>query len=82
MVDDLIDDMPRLIQAGMGIHVSSAHLANRTARLGALGVVSGAALRHVIIEDVRAGNAEAMDLARTFPVPRFVDELLISNTFR
>ena len=76
MFNDLIDGMPRLIQAGMGIHVSSANLANHTARLGALGVVSGAALRHVIVEDIRAGNAEAIELARTFPVPRYVDELL------
>ncbi len=76
MLDDLIDGMPRLIQGGMGVHVSSANLANRTARLGALGVVSGAALRHVIVEDVRAGNAEAIEHARTFPVPRYVDELL------
>ncbi len=76
MSHDLIDGMPRLIQAGMGIHVSSSHLANRTARLGALGVVSGAALRHVIIEDIRAGNSEAIELAQTFPVARYVDELL------
>ena len=76
MSDDLIDGMPRLIQAGMGIHVSSANLANHTARLGALGVVSGAALRHVVVEDIRAGNAEAIELARTFPEPRYVDELL------
>ncbi len=76
MSHDLIDGMPRLIQAGMGIHVSSAHLANRASRLGALGVVSGAALRHVIIEDIRAGDAESIAVARTFPVRRYVDELL------
>jgi NAD(P)H-dependent flavin oxidoreductase YrpB (nitropropane dioxygenase family) len=68
--------MPRLIQAGMGIHISSARLANETSRLGALGVVSGAALRHVVIEDVRAGEEEAIEIARTFPVALYVDELL------
>lgn len=76
MLVDLIDGMPRLIQAGMGIHVSSANLANHTARLGALGVVSGAALRHVIVEDIRGGDAEAIELARTFPVPHYIGELL------
>ena len=39
----LIDGMPCLIQAGMGIHVSSARLANATSRLGALGVGRGLA---------------------------------------
>jgi NAD(P)H-dependent flavin oxidoreductase YrpB (nitropropane dioxygenase family) len=72
----LTDQMPRLIQAGMGVHVSSAHLANETARVGALGVVSSAALRHVVIEDVRRGDEEAIELARQFPVARYVDELL------
>jgi NAD(P)H-dependent flavin oxidoreductase YrpB (nitropropane dioxygenase family) len=39
-MNQLVDEMPRLIQAGMGIHISSARLANTTSRLGALGVVS------------------------------------------
>ncbi len=50
--------MPRLIQAGMGIHVSSAKLANTAARLGALGLVSGVALRHIVIQEIRSGDAE------------------------
>jgi NAD(P)H-dependent flavin oxidoreductase YrpB (nitropropane dioxygenase family) len=73
---DLINGMPRLIQAGMGVHISSARLANATARLGALGVVSGVGLRHVVIEEVRAGNEEVIEAARTFPLPRYVEELL------
>ncbi|HPO74404.1 MAG TPA: hypothetical protein PLJ31_16760, partial [Armatimonadota bacterium] len=72
----LIDGMPRLIQAGMGIHISSARLANITSRLGALGVVSGAGLRHVVVEQVRAGATEAIAAARTFPFARYVEELL------
>jgi NAD(P)H-dependent flavin oxidoreductase YrpB (nitropropane dioxygenase family) len=68
--------MPRLIQAGMGVHVSSARLANATSRLGALGVVSSAGLRHIFLEDVRAGDAEAIELAKTFPVARYVEEAL------
>jgi NAD(P)H-dependent flavin oxidoreductase YrpB (nitropropane dioxygenase family) len=68
--------MPRLIQAGMGIRVSGFRLARETSRLGALGVVSAVALRHVVIEEVRAGDPEAIAVARTFPVPRYVEELL------
>lgn len=72
----LIDGMPRLIQAGMGIHVSSAHLANATSRSGALGVVSGAALRHVVIDDIRNGDEDAIGLARLFPVASYVEEIM------
>jgi len=67
---------PRLIQAGMGVRVSSAKLANTTSRLGALGVVSSIGLRHIIINEVRAGNAETIAVAKRFPVRSYVDELL------
>ena len=74
--DALIDGMPRLIQAGMGIHISGAKLANATSRLGALGVVSGAGLRHIVVEEIRRGDEQAIALAKTFPFTRYVDELL------
>ncbi|MEI6477606.1 MAG: hypothetical protein WCO52_01295 [bacterium] len=70
------EGLPRLIQAGMGVHVSSARLANATSRLGALGMVSGAGLRHVVVEEVRSGNPAVIAVANTFPVQRHVDELL------
>lgn len=73
---ELIDGMPRLIQAGMGAHISSAHLANTTARLGALGVVSGVGPRDMVIEEIRAGDEVAIELARTFPFAHYVEELL------
>lgn len=76
MNDSLIDGMPRLIQAGMGIHVSSARLANETARHGALGVVSHVALRHIIVEEVRRGDETALALAKEFPIPCYAEELL------
>jgi NAD(P)H-dependent flavin oxidoreductase YrpB (nitropropane dioxygenase family) len=76
ILDDLIDGMPRLIQAGMGVHISSAALANITSRLGALGIVSGAALRHVVVEEVRAGNEETIAAARTFPLARYIEDIL------
>jgi NAD(P)H-dependent flavin oxidoreductase YrpB (nitropropane dioxygenase family) len=68
--------MPRLIQAGMGVHISSARLANATSRLGALGVVSGVGLRHTVIEEVRSGDPEAIAVAGRFPLARYVAELL------
>jgi len=73
---ELIDDMPRLIQAGMGVHISCARLANVTARLGALGVVSGVGLRHIVAEQVRSGDQETIEIAHTFPFKRYVDELM------
>jgi NAD(P)H-dependent flavin oxidoreductase YrpB (nitropropane dioxygenase family) len=73
---DLMDGMPRLIQGGMGVHISGARLANVAARLGALGVVSGAGLRHIVIEEIRAGNEEVLRVAKTFPIGRYVEELL------
>jgi NAD(P)H-dependent flavin oxidoreductase YrpB (nitropropane dioxygenase family) len=68
--------MPELIQAGMGAHVSCARLANVTSRLGALGVVSSVGLRHIVPQQVRDGHADTIALARTFPVARYVEELL------
>src|SRR3569833_2666083 len=68
--------MPRLIQAGMGVRISSATLANTTSRLGALGVVSSIGLRHIVVNEVRAGNVETIDIARSFPVKSYVDDLL------
>jgi hypothetical protein len=75
-MENLIEGMPRLIQAGMGVYISSANLANAASRAGALGVVSGTALRHVVIEQVRSGDAQVIEIARTFPVQRYADELL------
>jgi len=75
-LSDPKEGMPRLIQAGMGVQISCARLANATARLGALGVVSGTGLRHIVIEQVRAGDEVAIKLAGTFPIRRYVEELL------
>lgn len=68
--------MPELIQAGMGAYISCSRLANVTARLGALGVVSSVGLRHIIPEQIRSGDEVAISLARTFPIARYVEELL------
>lgn len=76
MRHDLLDGMPRLIQAGMGVHISSAQLANVTARLGALGVVSSVGLRTIVAEQVRAGDVDVIRLAQTFPIKQYVEELM------
>ncbi len=68
--------LPALIQAGMGANISSAHLANCTSRLGALGVVSGVGLRHVVITQIRQGDTAALKIAETFPVRSYYEELL------
>ena len=68
-------EMPRLIQAGMGAHISSARLANITSRLGALGVVSGVGLRQLVITQIRMGDTDALDIARKFPIPGYFDDL-------
>ena len=68
--------MPELIQAGMGAYISCSRLANATSRLGALGVVSSVGLRHIVPQQVRSGDQEAIEIAKTFPVARYVEELL------
>lgn len=75
-VFELIDGMPQLIQAGMGVRVSSANLANHTSRLGALGVVSSVGIRHIVIDEIRSGDPIALELAKSFPLKDYVDELL------
>ena len=56
-MDATLSEMPRLIQAGMGVRVSSCTLANTTSRLGGLGVVSAVGLRHIVIEEIRQGRS-------------------------
>ncbi len=60
----------------MGAHISSANLARETSRLGALGVVSGVGLRQIVITQIRLGDTNAIEVARTFPIPGYFEELL------
>ena len=60
----------------MGIRVSGWRLASAASRAGALGVVSHVALRHVVVEEVRRGDPDALAAAATFPVASYRDELL------
>jgi len=48
--------MPRIIQGGMGIRISSWQLAREVSRQGELGVVSGTGIDTVIIRELQTGK--------------------------
>ena len=50
------EDLPRIIQGGMGAAVSDWRLANTVARCGQLGVVSGTALDSVLLRRLQLGD--------------------------
>jgi nitronate monooxygenase len=50
------EDLPRIIQGGMGAAVSDWRLANAVARNGQLGVVSGTALDSVLVRRLQLGD--------------------------
>jgi NAD(P)H-dependent flavin oxidoreductase YrpB (nitropropane dioxygenase family) len=70
--------LPRVIQGGMGLAVSSWRLASTVARAGQLGVVSGVALDTVLARRLQDGDAQG-DVRRAlaaFPVPALADRVL------
>jgi NAD(P)H-dependent flavin oxidoreductase YrpB (nitropropane dioxygenase family) len=70
--------LPRIIQGGMGVAVSSWRLANRVSRAGGLGVVSGTALDIVVARRLQDGDPDG-DVRRAlaaFPVPEAAAEVL------
>ncbi len=71
-------DLPRVIQGGMGVGVSSWELARAVAQAGQLGVVSGTALDTVLARRLQDGDpdASARWALRHFPVPEVADRLL------
>lgn len=71
-------DLPRVIQGGMGVGVSSWELAGAVAQAGQLGVVSGTALDTVLARRLQDGDADgsARRALRHFPVPAVADRLL------
>ena len=54
---------PVIIQGGMGVAVSSWHLAREVSRAGHLGVVSGTALDAVLARTLQDGDPGAVDQA-------------------
>ena len=70
--------LPRIIQGGMGVAVSSWHLARTVSRTGELGVVSGTGLDIVLARRLQDGDPDG-DVRRAlaaFPVPAIADEVL------
>ena len=51
-----VNELPRIIQGGMGIGVSNWRLANAVSRLGQLGVVSGTALDTLFVRRLADGD--------------------------
>jgi NAD(P)H-dependent flavin oxidoreductase YrpB (nitropropane dioxygenase family) len=70
--------LPRIIQGGMGVGISSSALAREVARHGGLGVVSGTALEAVCarrLQDGDVGGHIRRALA-AFPVPRIAERIV------
>lgn len=70
--------LPRIIQGGMGVAVSSWKLAHKVARAGELGVVSGTGLDIVVARRLQDGDPDG-DIRRAlehFPVPEVAQEVL------
>lgn len=70
--------LPRVIQGGMGIAVSSWRLASAVARTGQLGVVSGTALDLVLARRLQDGDHDGAvrRALAAFPVPAFAHRVL------
>lgn len=75
--------LPRLIQGGMGVGVSSWTLANEVASLGQLGVVSGTALDTILVRRLASGDVggHLRRALATFPAPHIAAAVL-SRYFR
>lgn len=49
--------MPRIIQGGMGVRISSWQLAREVSRKGELGVISGTAVDSVLVRELQSGKS-------------------------
>jgi NAD(P)H-dependent flavin oxidoreductase YrpB (nitropropane dioxygenase family) len=73
-----LTDLPRIIQGGMGVAISSWQLARTVSAAGELGVVSGTALDAVLARRLQDGDPQG-DVRRAlaaFPVPAIADAAL------
>lgn len=70
--------LPTIIQGGMGVAISSWHLASAVARRGQLGVVSGTALDLVLARRLEDGDVDgsARRAMAAFPVQGVVERVL------
>jgi len=76
VVPSILNEFPPFFQGGMGAGVSRWWLARMVAILGGVGTLSSAALRSLIIEAVRNGDEKVIAMAKTFPFPQHIAELL------
>ena len=74
-----ISPLPRVIQGGMGIAVSSWQMAQAVSRAGALGVVSGTAIDAVIARRLQDGDIDG-SIRRA--LQRFPDQEFATETLR
>jgi len=49
--------LPRIIQGGMGVRISSWQLAREVSREGELGVISGTAIDTVLVRELQMGKS-------------------------
>lgn len=70
--------LPTIIQGGMGVAVSSWHLARQVSMAGELGVVSGTALDVVLARKLQDGDLDGhcRRALAAFPLPEVADRLL------
>lgn len=70
--------LPRIIQGGMGVSVSSWRLARTVSMLGQLGVVSGTAMDTVLVRRLQDGDPGGLmrRALAAFPVQRWVKPVL------
>jgi NAD(P)H-dependent flavin oxidoreductase YrpB (nitropropane dioxygenase family) len=78
MPDPIPTSLPRLIQGGMGVGVSSWRLARAVASRGQLGVVSGTAIDAVFVRRLQDGDpgGHVRRAMAGFPVPAIVEAVL------
>lgn len=78
-----LNDLPQIIQGGMGVGVSGWVLAREVSSLGQLGVVSGTALDTVLARRLQSGDAggHMRRAMAAFPIPG-VAERTIERYFR
>ena len=68
---------PKIIQGGMGIAVSSWHLARRVAQLGEFGVVSGTGIDTVVVRELQQGDPHGrLRALQAYPDQEIVDYLI------
>jgi nitronate monooxygenase len=73
-----LDQLPRIIQGGMGVGVSNWQLARAVALEGQLGVVSGTALDHVLAMRLMDGDAGGFmrEALAAFAIPEAAQKIL------